>query len=162
MTINKIYLKEDINREYWDLSIEYNELMAKWNEYNSKILYFKIPRLLMFGTKKKLMEIGKEIEKLQSEYLDWNKNARGFALAPKYRFDADQDRELVFLHFTDNLRSLINNMEDCMVLIASNYNRLSSHFESKKNFIIAISAFIVGIIGLLFSTYGLFVQLNIL
>jgi hypothetical protein len=162
MANHRIYLREDTNTEYWEIYKKHNELMDKWEQYNSEILHFRIPRLLMFGTKKKLIGIGKEVLKLHGEFLEWNKRACGFAFAPKYNFDVDQNKELVFHHFTNNLRFLINTLEDSMVLIATNYNRLFSYFEGKKNFFIAISAFIIGIIGLLLSTYGLFFQLNII
>jgi len=162
MANHRIYLREDINPEYWQIYKDHNKLMDKWEQYNSEILNFRIPRLLMFGTKKKLIRIGKEVLKLHGEFIEWNKRACGFAFAPRYNFDADQNKELVFIHFTSNLRFLINTLEDSMVLIATNYNKLFSNLENQINFLLAISAFLIAFIGLLISTYGLFVQLNII
>lgn len=155
--MKKIYLKEDINPDYYSIVEEYNKLMDKWNKINSKINNFKIPKLLLFFTKRKLKKIFKEGADLQKEYLNWNKKARNFLRAPKYLFEKEQEgKELAYLHFTNNLHFLIDSMHEYMVLLVTNYNNRYSQYREQLNYIIAIIAFLIGIFSFGLSSYPTF------
>lgn len=161
MAIFKIYLKEENNSEYYDIVKEYNNLMERWNIVNSKIHEFKIPRFFIFKTKKLLKAIKEEGESLQKDFIIWNKKANAFALEPKYKLDSDQVQDLAYLHFTNNMRHLIDFMNNCMVLLTNNFNNRYSQYEEQFNFLIAISAFFIGIISVIFTIFSLFFQDNV-
>lgn len=155
MAIHRIYLDKASNPEFYKLVEEYNELMDRWNDSNSKILKFKIPRVFLGLTKRRLLRVGKQCHSFQKEYIDWNKRASAFALHPNYKFDSDQNGELVYHHFTNNMKHTINEMRDCVTLLTNNYNGRYVEYKNQINFNIAITAFLVGIIGLGLSLFSI-------
>ena len=50
--------------------------MDRRNVYNKQVHEFKIPRIFLFRTKHKLTLIGKNIAKLQKDFLDWQRPLR--------------------------------------------------------------------------------------
>lgn len=156
MAIHKIYLNQESNPKFYGLVEEYNSLMTRCNANNNRIQNFRIPRILLFDTKTKLQSIGRECYNLQQDFLDWNKRAANFALHPHYTLESEQNGELVYTHFTDSMRHTINSLNDYMMLLSENYNKRYMEYENQKNFIIAITAFLIGVLGLLVSSYGVF------
>jgi len=149
MTLYEISLEEKDNPEFYALAKEHNSLMDRWNQYNNQLHTFKVPRVLIFKTKHKLTLIGRNIAKLQKDFLDWQKRARGFSVKPHYKVDSQQPGHLIYLHFTATMRDLVNRLDSNMVLLAENYNKRYSEYQNQVNFLIAIIAFIVSFIGLL-------------
>lgn len=145
----KISLDKNSNPAFYNLANEYNSLMDRWNIYNQKLHKFRIPRILLFRTKNKLIAIGKEIANLQKDFLDWQGRARNFFLEPHYKIDPEQKGDLIFMHFTDTMRYLVNHLDSNMMLLAENYNKVYSSYENRISFLIAIIAFIVSFTGLI-------------
>jgi len=145
----EIRLDEEGNESYYELVEEYNELLSRWNKFNENINEFRIPRLLVFGTKKHLEEKGNELSLLQKDYLDWKGKATNFFIKPHYNISKELDGDLIFIHFTNVLRHLVNRMESNMILIANNYNKIYSDYEGQINFIIAIISFLISFSGLI-------------
>ena len=149
MTIYKISLDEKSNPDFYNLAKEYNLLMDRWNEYNNKIHEFKIPKVLFLRTKVKIVAIGKEIACLQKDFLDWQARARNFFIKPHYSIDSSQKGDLIFMHFTNTMRYLVNHLDSTMVLLTENYNKIYSNYENRQSFLIAIIAFLVSFGGLI-------------
>lgn len=154
MTTKRIYLKKEINPDYYKIGDEHNELMKKWNALNSKIHSLIIPKFFFFKVKIVLAKLKRDGEDLNKDYIAWNKKATEFLLNPKFYFEKNQeDRELVYTNFTNGLKFIIEKMQNNMILIATNFNLTSSQCREQRNFIIAISAFIFGFIGFLSTIY---------
>jgi len=151
MTAQKISLKLEDNPDYYDIIREHNELMANWDKLNIKILSFRIPTFII--KPKRLRGFEEELKNIEKQFIEWNKKACSFSHAPKYKFDVNENQELAFIHYTNNMRFLINTMEDSMVLINANYNRQYSRLEGQINFIIAIGSFVVAMVGLVISIF---------
>ena len=157
--MKRIYLNDDLNPEYYRICEGFNDLMDKWNIINRDILNLKVGKFFLNKTKNEIKKIGIRGIQLQKEYLSWNKEATNFLLEPRYSFERNQDdKELAYLHFTNNLNYLVNSMKDSMSLITSNYNNRASQVNEQRNFTIAITAFIIGIVGLAISIYTTFIK----
>lgn len=153
----KIYLNKELNTEYFSIMEEYNSLMDKWNNVNNQLHSFKVPTLFLVNTKRKLTKIGEAVAELQKEYLAWNKKATNFLINPSYRFDDDQQaKELTYTHFTDMMQHTINFLESHMKVIVGNYNDIYSSYKYQININIAISAFLISIIGLIVSLFAVY------
>jgi len=149
MTLYEISLEEKDNPEFYSLGKEYNSLIGRLNDYNSQLHKFKVPRLFLFKTKHKLISIGRNIAKLQKDFLDWQKRAHNFCIEPHYKVDPKKSGSLIYLHFTATMRDLVNRLDSNMTLLANNYQDVYSQYQNQVNFLIAIIAFIVSFIGLL-------------
>lgn len=155
--MRKIYLKEELNPEYYKIGEERNQLMDRWNVLNNEIRSFTIPRFLFYTVKEELKRLKNQGEELSTDYIAWNNKATNFLLNPNFQFEPDQkDRELVYINFTNSIRFLINTMQDNMVLIAENFNKRSSQYRGQRNFNIAIAAFILGFSGFMITVYSTF------
>lgn len=149
MAIYEISLEEKDNPEFYALAKEHNSLIDRLNDYNNQLHTFKVPRLFILKTKHKLISIGRNIAKLQKDFLDWQKRARGFSVKPHYKVDSQQPGHLIYLHFTATMRDLVNHLDSNMTLLANNYQDVYSEYQNQVNFLIAIIAFIISLIGLL-------------
>lgn len=157
MTVTTIYLKKEINPEYYNIGEEHKVLMDKWNKQNNAIHSLKTPKLFIWKAKKELVQLKKDGKELSDEYIAWNKTATEFLLNPKFYYDKEQKkRSLVYKNFTKSLKFIIEKMNDNMVMIANNFNLRSSEYREQRNFIIAITAFSFGFIGLIFTVYLFF------
>lgn len=145
----KIYINPDDNKEYGAIIEKYNTFMDVWNEINKNIFMFRIPSFYKSSSKKKLLEIGKEVYILQKEWIEHNKNARNWAVNPKFIFPHDTNHELAFHHFNNTLIDIINQFRFSMYLIESNYCKRYEELMAKRSFDIAIGSFIIGICGLI-------------
>ena len=141
-------MEEKDNPEFYALAKEYNLLMDRWNGYNNQLHKFKVARLFLFRTKHQLIPIGKNIAKLQKDFLDWQRRARGFYTNPRYKIKPELSADLVFLHSTAAMRDLVNRLNSDMVLLYDNYNKMYSQYQNQVNFLIAIIAFVISLIGL--------------
>ena len=155
--MKRIYLKKEINPDYYEIGEEHGKLMERWNEINNNTHRLKIPKLFLFKAKNKLIKIREEGQELQKDYIAWNKKASNFMLNPKYGFEQNQEgKELAYLQFTDIIRFLVNSMHENMVMLTNNYNNRHSAYREQGNFVIAIIAFCTGLLGLIISIYSTF------
>ena len=162
MAIHKIRLEIDDNPEYYSLIREYNELMDRYNSINNRIHEFIIPKFLFYKVKKTLNNIGADGLKLQSDFINWNKKASNFAIEPKYKIDStNEHKELIYVHFTDNLRFTINYLRSYITLLSENYNNRHNEYQERRNFIIAITAFFIGIASFVISIFSIFHEPNL-
>ena len=162
MDLDKIYLNKDKNSGYYELLNEYFSLIEKWNELSQKIIIFKVPKLFQFRVKKKFLSIGKDIENYEKIYLDWSNKAKRFFINPKFYFESNQkNKELVFNHSINILQNAINELMNRMTLLVENYHKVANIYGYRLNFNIAIIAFIISFIALVFSVYALFNEKNI-
>lgn len=95
---HKLSLDEQVNPEFYALAREHNALMDRWNQYNSQVHEFRVPKLILFTTRKSLRSIGKDISQLQKDFTDWHGRGRKFCNKPHYTYDPEQPVLLVFLH----------------------------------------------------------------
>ncbi|MCJ7812252.1 hypothetical protein MUP95_02895, partial [bacterium] len=152
MSSVRIYLNKKLNAHYFSIMEEYNSLMDRWNSINNKIHAFEVPTIFLLNTKSQLIEIGKSLNILQKEYIQWNKKATIFLLNPSFKFDDNQQaKELTYTHFSDMLQHTINFLDSHMKLIGTNYNNKYSTYRHQININIAISAFLISLIGLVLS-----------
>ncbi len=145
----KLGLDKERSPEFHEIVEENNALMDEWNRVNRVLVDSKQPRLWLFGHKKKLQKIGRELRELQDRFITWNERSGNMLYKPHFRFRSDQESEVGFIHYTNVLRDLRNSMDRRMVLIADNYNRRHDEHNSQVNFIIAITAFFLTFIGLI-------------
>jgi len=109
-----------------------------------------------------ITEIREDGTKLQSDFIDWNKRATSFALQPNYKIEKSLDnKDLIFVHFTSNLRFTINYLNSYITLLSENYNKRYNEYTERKNFNIAITAFIIGIASFLISIASIFLRPNL-
>lgn len=160
MVTNIISLEEKDNPEYYKLADEYNSLVNQWNGINNKLHKFRIRKIWLFGTKSKLIAIGKEVGKLQESFLDWYARAWDFFTKPHYNIDPNSRGDIIYLHFTSVMGSLSNRMKSDMLLLVENHNKVCSIYKDQINFLIAIGAFSISFIGLTLSFIGLVLAIN--
>lgn len=144
-----IALEKEDNPEYYKLGDEFNLIMDKWNDLNARIINFKIPRIWLFGKKKKIISIGKEISSLQKQFSSWQERTANFYIAPHFIFCGNDNNDKSFIHYTNVLQYLLKKLNSNMTLIAENYNKVYASYESKINFNIAITSFLVSFGGLI-------------
>ncbi|MBD3341219.1 MAG: hypothetical protein GF353_19085 [Candidatus Lokiarchaeota archaeon] len=162
MSIQEVILEPDKNPDYFDILRQYNELMDIWNKCNNEIIGFKIPKIWLVKTKKKIIKIGLKCKKLQDDFLQWNIKATNFAMEPHYFMEeSKENKELVYLHFTNNLRYSINYMNNLMTLLTENYNKKFVQIDEQRNFNIAITAFLIGLVSFIVAVYSLYNQPNL-
>lgn len=150
MKTTNLDIDRDKNQKYFDLiEKEHGELMDRWNELQSRILKLKIPSFFIFGVKKELKQIGSKLKKLGEDYISWNNKAGNFLGKPNYVFKKDQDSSVVFLHYSNMLRHVVNSMESSMRVITVSYNKRWDQYKGQRNFIIAITSFILAFLGLI-------------
>lgn len=149
MKTTNLDIDRNKNQKYFDLiEKDHGELMDRWNELQSRILKVKIPSLMVLGVKKELKQIGSELKKLGEDYIRWNNKAGNFLGKPNYVFKKDQDPGIVFLHYSNMLRHVVNSMESDMRVITDSYNKRWDQYKGQRNFIIAITSFILTFLGL--------------
>jgi hypothetical protein len=148
-SIKKLMIEKEKNPEYYSILEKHNVLMKEWNQINNKIHSLKVPKLFIWKNKDQLKEIFNELTQLEKDYIDWNNIAYPFISSPNYVIPNCPESNLIFLHFTANLRDLRNKMSDDMRLIENNYNHFKNWQSNQVNFIIAISSFVLSIVGLI-------------
>ncbi|HDL01821.1 MAG TPA: hypothetical protein ENH23_06275 [candidate division Zixibacteria bacterium] len=148
----KIAINPEDNPELSNIIKGYNELMSIWNEINKEIHSTKIP-LLYHKTHINLYvnTIGIKLSEFQKKWLEFNKRADSFILNPIYKIPQSSDQSTIFFHYQITLINKINHLRTNMVLIDENYNHTYSQLSSKRDYTIAISSFVLGFIGLIFS-----------
>ena len=125
--------------------------MEKWNDYNHQLQEMEIPRLPSSHFKKQLKAMGEKLNSLQTQFIQWNKNASILTTKPHFVFSSSGDSHISFLHYTGMLQDIRNQLDNHMLLIGSNYNRVQDLYSSQVNFSIAIASFVVSLIGLIVS-----------
>jgi hypothetical protein len=149
VTVHKLSLDRDNNEDFYKLADEHNSIMGCWNLHNSLLCKIKTGRIFPFRARYKIKDIGKNIKKLQDEFLDLNKRASDFLMRPHYKIDPTQRGDMVFLYFTAILQYLIGHLDSRMVMLAENYNKVYLEYQHRIDFLIAIGAFIVSLVGLI-------------
>ena len=146
---HKLGLKKENNTEYYEIIDEHNLLMDEWNGLNKKIYTIKQPRLFLFRHKKQLQALGLDILELQKKFLYWDKKVSNFIMNPHLIFSENEEREIGFIHFISVLRDIRNKLDNQMIMIATNFNKLQDGHSNQVNFIIAVASFILTYIGLI-------------
>ena len=155
MAVHKIKLDIKDNPEYYSLIKEFNKLMDRYNVINRSIDSLIVPRIFLFKVKENLRNIKEDCLKLQSDFIEWNKRATSFAIQPKYQIDASIDnKDLIYVHFTSNLKFAINYLNSYITLLSENYNKRHHEYQERKSFNIAITAFIIGIASFTISIFS--------
>ncbi|MCJ7508546.1 MAG: hypothetical protein MUO85_07445 [candidate division Zixibacteria bacterium] len=149
METHIISLDKKSNPDFYKLNDEYVSLINRWNDINNKLHRFRIPKVLLFGTKNKLITIEEEIRTLQKDFLDWQARARNFFGDPHYIVNSSQKGDLIFTHSTTIMGYMLTHLDSNMVLLAENYNKVWSIYNDQINFLIAISAFLLSFAGLI-------------
>ncbi len=144
-------LDEKLNPVYYGLINESNSLIDRWDSINSSLHTFKVPKILLIGTKKKLVKIGEALKKLQGDYLNWQEKTANFFLKPHYKFETGTGSDLAFSHWTDVLFYRLMHLELIMQLIANNYNARYDLVDNRLNFLLALIAVALGLAGLVVS-----------
>lgn len=146
---HKLNLKMESNPEYYSIIEDHNLLMTDWNRLNLEIFKTKQPKLFLLCHKKNLLRIGQEIYSLQNKFLIWNSKASDFLNNPHLIFHEDEESEIGFHHFTATLRDIKNTLDNRMVMIATNFNKLQDIHSNQVNFIIATVSFVLTFIALI-------------
>jgi hypothetical protein len=105
-----------------------------------------------------LKEIGREIQALQKKWGDWEARTLKFCTQPTFNFPKDGMNSVAFLHFTGVLIERVRFVQVLMIQGIENYNKRYNEHENRKNFMIAISAWILTFLGLVASLAGLISQ----
>jgi hypothetical protein len=122
--------------------------METWNKIAHELDEMEIPKKISPKFKRRLRAIGLEIQELQKRFLEWNKKAYALITKPHFIFSGDEEREIGFLHYSGLLQNIRDHIDNRMVMIVSNYNRVQDMYSSQVNFVIAISSFIATLLGL--------------
>jgi hypothetical protein len=144
----KLSLKREDNQAYYSIIDGHNNLMDNWNNINKELYDLRQPKVLFWGHKKKLKKVGISLLELQKQFLEWNKQASQMIFDPHLIFQANEESELGFLHYSGILRDLRNKVDNHMVLIVDNYNRERDNHTNQVNFVIAIASFVLTFLGL--------------
>lgn len=155
--MKNIYLNKDLNADFYNIGEERNKLMDTWNILNNDIHSLIIPKYFPIKIKSELRRLKTEGQKLNKDYLAWDKIATEFMLNPKFAFEKNQEgKNLAYTHFSNSVSFLVNNMHSNIVLITNNYNNRYSAYREQINFNRASRAFVIGIIGLSIALYTTF------
>jgi hypothetical protein len=154
MNIEKdLALDEKLNPEYFSILEKHQVLLNKANKINNDLIAFQIPRLFVWKSAKTLKAIHKEIKIVEKEYLEWDNLATSFIHHPKLSIQDDEYKNLVFSHNLDILKDLRNKMSDnILFILGNNYFRSKESQGNQINFIIAITSFILTLIGLVIAS----------
>ena len=146
---HKLNLKKENNPLFYEIVDEHNAIMADWNKINHELDDMKMPKLISPAFRRRLRSIGLEILELQKQFLQWNDKAYGLLTKPNYIFSEDEERELGFIHYSILLQDIRNCLDNRMVMIVSNFNRVQDLYSSHVNFVIAILSFLLTFLGLI-------------
>jgi hypothetical protein len=146
---HKLNLKKEDNLLFYEILDEHNAIMSEWNRIGHQLQDIKIPKLISPRFRRRLRSIGLEIQELQKRFLQWNGKAYGLVTKPNYVFSEDEERELGFIHYSGLLQDIRNHVDNRMVMMVSNFNRVQDLYSSQVNFVIAISSFVLTFLGLI-------------
>lgn len=149
MKTTNLDIDRDKNQKYFEIiEKDHGKIMDRLNDLQLRILNIKIPSLFVFTIKNELKQIGKELVKLSKDYIKWNNKAGEFLGKPNYVFKKDQDSGIVFLHYSNMLRHVVNSTENSMDVIIDSHNKRWEQYKGQRNFIIAILSFSLTFLGL--------------
>jgi hypothetical protein len=146
---HKLNLKMEDNPLFYEILNEHNAIMSEWNRLSHQLEDMKIPKLISPRFRRRLQSVGLGIQELQKQFLQWNGKADGLFTSPNYIFSEDEERELGFIHYSGLLQDIRNHLDNRMVMIVSNFNRVQDLYSSQVNFVIAISSFVLTFLGLI-------------
>lgn len=140
---HRIVFKREDNPDYFKIMDDYNSLIDRLNKFYDSFQNFKIPKFILFGTRKRLLKLGFEIREYDKSFIAWKGRALEFALdPPKLTFRSGGD--VGYLHVTGALRDVINNGTANVRQLISDYNLRFSSYENRKNIVIGVIFFATG------------------
>ncbi len=144
----KIFLDPKDNEEYGALIEGYNSITDEWNKINDALHRRRIPAVFWSKSMRNLKAIGKRLATLQKRWLEHHAKAVRFHANPHYVIPEGPASTVTFQHYQDVLIYRINHYEATMTLLVSNYNLAESELRHRRDFNIAITSFILGLIAL--------------
>ena len=144
----KLFLDPKDNAEYGALIEGYNSITDEWNKINDALHRRRIPAIFSFKAKRSLETIGKRLAALQNKWLEHHAKAVQFHANPHYLIPEGSSSTVTFQHYQDVLIHRINHYEATMTLLVSNYNLAESELRHTRDFDIAITSFVLSLIGL--------------
>ncbi len=140
-------IRED-NPDYYKIIDLHNTIMDEWNRLNDDFHKWKHLKIFLFYEKEKIRSYYKSFDDIQEEYLKWNKLATNFLNDPNLNFKKGNNRDTVFIHYTNRLADIKNHLSNNMVLLINNFKVIQERYKSKVNFNIAIFSATISTIGL--------------
>lgn len=149
MAVRKLILEREGNPEFYTLTDEQKSLIDRSVNLDNQMYSFTIPRFWLFKAKHKLRSIHESLGRLQKDFFNWYDRANKFWCAPIYKMEGTPQEEiLTYLHYTDLLRSSMNELNKNMVVLANNLNGRFLEYNDNQNFLIAMTGLVIAVIGL--------------
>src|SRR3972149_10409289 len=93
---HKIEINPNDNPKATDLIKESNIIIDRYNKIQSRLFNHKISFPYIKKSKSILIEIGRDIQKLQRDWLDWNERFKKFCYEPEFIFPSESENAVAF------------------------------------------------------------------
>ena len=161
MKTNTIAIERKKNPIYFSLLAEHNLIMAEHDRINRLIVDYRIPELFLYGQRKKIGLLGKQVKELHERFLLWDKEVSIFTIHPNLNFPEEVDADTSFFHYMDVLRDVRLYGKYAFDSMIVNYQRVYNSYASQLNFLIAMFSFAASFAGLIASLVGLMIALRL-